>query len=636
MDYVRGQETFVNRLVLLIANLFRLKLWSALIALLAATIVYFSCASEGFRRDLDASCRQLKNDFRSFKGFAKFKSLPGNVVKIGHRLFADKPGIERSTAVFFIVWPSLLVVLAVFFKIRGKKMMEVQHQRGGRLLTAKELKKQIKQATKNEVAEIRNDVKKDLGLVRGILQRRKIVRVADFEGKNMFRPSYQKVYIPKWLLYRHVALTGDTGAGKTTFLKHYLEHARKAGEQAIILDVNGELYAELGRKDDVILSLFDTRTGYWDLYKEMEHISPFEIATFMVSEDTGSAFWWKSGRVVANEILEINQSTVELWDWVRRKNSLKDIEGLAAKVIGEKGTPQQSGVIASTILELNFLRYLNFHPYWSAMVSQEQPPVDPFSVFEWTQNKQDKRWVFISISDTDKTISKILMKLLFNIAMQGIMSRNPDDPTNTPINVVIDEINTVGVLELLPNAIERLRKYAGKMLLGYQSNHQIYAMYGEQKGRAITSLLGSKAVFRTKDQKEAREMSDILGRQEYIKNATTESYGIHSMSDRGSLSQRESIKNVVLDTELQNLPDGHFYLKCVHLDPAKLRVKKKKWPKRFQLYNVARRHPSRDDLDKVDEWLLKLGLRKEPEEEEEEEEADENENTLLGINIFKV
>ena len=369
-------------------------------------------------------------------------------------------------------------------------------------------------------------------------------------------------------------MVGSTGVGKSTLIKSYLEYCRSNGEKVIIPDVNGEYASEFFREGDIILSLFDKKTSYWNFAAEKD-VHASEFAKFLVpSGDERNAFWWKGARQVVTQLLSKTESPEDLW---RRINSEADdlssvLTGLARKITGKEGSPQAAGVTGSSLLDLGFLEYLNRWP-------KERGMTEAFSLYAWSQNSA-RNWIFLTFADTDKELMSPLLKLWLNTVILGLLRRR--DPSLPPLNLVIDELNTLGKIEFLPTALERARKYRGKVILGYQSESQLLNLYGKEAGQSIKANTGSKFVFRSPEAQEAKELSDYLGRQEVGQKNVGTSYGSENCNDRESINEHDALRNIVLDSEIRDLADGHYYLKSLNINPVKSRIVKKRWEKVFE------------------------------------------------------
>ena len=72
-------------------------------------------------------------------------------------------------------------------------------------------------------------------------------------------------------------------------------------------------------------------------------------------------------------------------------------------------------------------------------------------------------------------------------------------------------------------------------------------------------------------------MARHIGRSEVISVSVNNSDGGAKGKQGKSISRSTSYKDIVLDSEISSLPDGHFYMKCLNLNTVKSRIKKKKW-----------------------------------------------------------
>ena len=121
--------------------------------------------------------------------------------------------------------------------------------------------------------------------------------------------------------------------------------------------------------------------------------------------------------------------------------------------------------------------------------------------------------------------------------------------------------------------------YTWWVFLGYQSESQLQAIYGPSVATSIKTNVGNKFIFRSPDVQDAKELSDLLGRKEITRKSGSTSFGLNSLSDRESISDSEVTKNIILDSEIRDLHDGHFFLKSLNIDPVKDRVLKRIFPK---------------------------------------------------------
>ena len=286
-----------------------------------------------------------------------------------------------------------------------------------------------------------------------------IKRFKDLVGRP-FICGEDKLFIPEAALYRHTSVLGATGVGKTTLINDYLDYCRDGGEKVIIPDINGEYASRFYRPGDVVLSLSDPNTRYWDF--SSEPIPNEQFAQYLVP--TGSeqnSFWWKGARAVLSQLLAKTTTGEELWSLINNPNKdlTESLTGIARKISGAQGTGQASGIAGSTVLDLGFLEHLNAWP-------KSKGHSDGFSLYDWAQS-DSSQWVFVTFTDSDKAVMGPLLRIWLNLAILGLFERQSG--AVPALNVIIDELNSIGQIELLPAAVERARKYGGKVVLGYQS-----------------------------------------------------------------------------------------------------------------------------------------------------------------------
>jgi len=354
------------------------------------------------------------------------------------------------------------------------------------------------------------------------------------------------------------------------------------------------------------LSLFDKRSSYWDYqfetYRNLE-VSPMEIAEYLIpKEKVDDSVWWKAPRIILEDLLTQCNSTAALWDLIQ--NPSADLiqhlySGLAKKVAGKPDSRTAYSLIIKTILDCRYFGFLN---YWPRKLANE----DPFSILEWTQN-QDPRWIFIIAHEKDITLMQPLIRLWFNIAIHGLTERKPYNDL-PPIAVIIDELRSVGVLEKLPEAINRLRKYGGQCFFGYQSDSQLTQLYGPNDAASLNAGFGTKFVFNISNEKEAETAANSFGQQEIRRKSFSSTYGVTSHGDRETLGEQIVTKPVVTATDISKLPNGHFYIKARAVDPVKTRIKYVNRPKLFPLHSECSQYPKDINPMQLDESKIKQDL----------------------------
>jgi hypothetical protein len=464
---------------------------------------------------------------------------------------------------FFI---SLIIFVANSDWLLGPSSSEII--RGPKLLSPRQLQREFRKLARLEAKEIYKDLP--------FVERLSFSKRSFY--KNLIGKSFncstrkQNVRVPQFIIDRHQAFLGSTGVGKTTLIKHYIEHINQLGEKAIILDLNGEFYSEMGRSQDIILSPRDLRSHRWDFDHELSNfktVNSSEYAKFLIPKGSETnSFWWKGARTVFSDMLDRYPSASKLWQALSdgERGFRDQLSGLSLNILGKAGSNQDAGILGTLSSDLRFLEDIT---HLNRTVEKEY-----FSIASWTQNN-DARNIFLMFSDTDFQALSPVVRTWLNLAISGRFESGKDNAL-IKMNIIVDELGSLGRLEELPNALARLRKYGGKVLIGMQSEGQLEGIYGKEDAKAMKANLGSRYIFRVPEEKEAKALSNYLGRSEVIKvnrGLNKDRTGRLSYSKNESTNYRE----LVLDSEINKLPDGHYYLKALSLGPCKLRIRKKKW-----------------------------------------------------------
>jgi Type IV secretion-system coupling protein DNA-binding domain len=425
--------------------------------------------------------------------------------------------------------------LRCYFAQYNQQLEKKRYLRGSRLLKAIDLNSEIDSARNNQNRLAYPLTSSDLYLGR------------------------ERVRLPHSLTYRHIALVGISGTGKTQLVSSLLQQiGAKRGHKCLILDLNGQYYARFGQVGDKILSLYDSRSQPWSFYGEVG-VPPefFAAALVEVNESGGNKFFSNAGRALLADIIACNSTSLGIWQDLTSEPAkllakLKD--GISPSLLG--APEQAAGVIATAIVELGFLKHLN-----SANQSQ-----DYFSLTDWVLSKSED-WVFLIVKDLDLAASKALLRLWVDLVVGGLLQREEDQPY-PHLYIVCDEYPGLGVIPSSGKLLSQGRKYKATMVAGYQLRGQIEHLYGENGAREIIAGLQNKIIFRTPLPKDAKEESLTLGEQDVEEVTSNAQLGELGESDRDSLQRILKTRPAVMASQLQNLADMKAYIKLCEFDPC--------------------------------------------------------------------
>lgn len=398
----------------------------------------------------------------------------------------------------------------------------------------------------------------------------------------------QKIRICNETIGLHLGIVGASQTGKTNAINQLLCSRRAAREKVLIVDPGGEFYARFGQKDDVILSLHDARGAKWDFWSE--GVSEEEMAKALVEVregmDASSKFFQTTGRAVLTSLFKIASKDAEplreLWRLANLSAEqlqlvLRQHHEISHRYLGQGDSGQASGVIATSLMNFEFLKYLNHHA--REREKQTSAPEKPFSLRRWVLEETSRNWVYLVATDSHWEQTRPLLRLWFDIASTAILEREfgGKEPL-VPLWLVCDEVSTVGLLPSLPKVLDRGYKYSGRLVLGLQSLAQLTQIYGPDATANIMQGLQNILIFAANESKLAKEFSERLGRSEVEEYESSFTPATPKGPEQLSISTRQRKRESVTEDEIRSLRENEGYLKLARFPPTKVDFAYQKFP----------------------------------------------------------
>jgi type IV secretory pathway TraG/TraD family ATPase VirD4 len=200
-----------------------------------------------------------------------------------------------------------------------------------------------------------------------------------------------------------------------------------------------------------------------------------------------------------------------------------------------------------------------------------------FSIREWVGEKSPgvlfMPYKAGQIAALRSTISAWMRLAIFEAMDQD---EQRDDPgSNDRLWFVVDELDALGQIDGLKDALARLRKFGGRCVLGFQSIAQVSSTYGQGDAHTIVENCGNTLILRCSASEgggTARFASQLIGDRE-VKH-TTLSKSRRTTELFGSVTRSEHLKvePAVMPSQVEQLPDFAGYLKYAS-DPQWQRVR---------------------------------------------------------------
>jgi type IV secretory pathway TraG/TraD family ATPase VirD4 len=145
---------------------------------------------------------------------------------------------------------------------------------------------------------------------------------------------------------------------------------------------------------------------------------------------------------------------------------------------------------------------------------------------------------------------------------------------------VVDELDALGAIDGLKDALARLRKFGCRCVLGFQSVAQVSSTYGRSDAETIVENCGNTLILRCSGSENggtSQFASRLIGDREILRRQVSRGSDRESaLSTRGArrsrnITEQHTTEPAIMPSELEQLPDLCGYLKRAS-SPEWLRV----------------------------------------------------------------
>ncbi|MFZ1098678.1 MAG: type IV secretion system DNA-binding domain-containing protein, partial [Steroidobacteraceae bacterium] len=271
---------------------------------------------------------------------------------------------------------------------------------------------------------------------------------------------------------RHFKLIGTTGTGKSTAIAGLLAAAVRRGDRAVIADPDGGYLARLHdrRRGDVVLNPFETDSVKWDPFAEIElpwDVEQLSSGLIAVSEDPSGREWRGYARTFLTAVVRRcrergERNPAELWRLVTSA-SYAELRPIVA------GTPAQPFLEPENARMFGSIRSVTA----SAIAALEHIQTQrgrPFSVRKWVLG--GRGILFMPYKASQIAALRSIIAAWMRLAIFEAMNREEGEGEQR-LWFVVDELDALGQIDGLKDALARLRKFGGRCVLGFQSIAQV-------------------------------------------------------------------------------------------------------------------------------------------------------------------
>jgi type IV secretory pathway TraG/TraD family ATPase VirD4 len=367
---------------------------------------------------------------------------------------------------------------------------------------------------------------------------------------------------------KHFKLIGTTGTGKSTAIRELLGAAIARGDRVIFADPDASYLDRFHNRlrGDVVLNPFERDSVKWDLFAEIQNsydVDQLVSGLIAETQDPSAREWRGYARTFLSAVVRRcharSPDAAELWRLLMVA-TMDELRPIVA------GTPAQPFLDAENARMFASIRAVTGSAMAAFEFIQAQRAI-PFSIRQWVRNHNRPGLLFIPYKAGQIAALRSLIAAWIRLAIFEALSQEEEDHR---LWFVIDELDALGAIDGLKDALARLRKFGGRCVLGFQSVAQVSQTYGQGEGHTITENCGNSLILRCSGSENggtSQFASKLIGDREIVRRqisrGTDRDTGFSSRGGRRtrSITEQHVTEAAVMPSELELLPDMCGYLK---------------------------------------------------------------------------
>jgi type IV secretory pathway TraG/TraD family ATPase VirD4 len=368
---------------------------------------------------------------------------------------------------------------------------------------------------------------------------------------------------------KHFKLIGTTGTGKSTAIGELLGTALARGDRAVFADPDGGYLTRFHDRyrGDIVLNPFEANSVQWDLFAEIQNSYDVEqLASGLIpsSDDPSSSEWRGYARTFLTAVVRRChvhgwRDTANLW----RLLTTASAEELRPIV---SGTPAQPFLDPDNARMFGSIRSVAGSAIAALEYIQSQRAA-PFSVREWVRARTLPGALFIPYKAGQIAALRSMIAAWMRLAIFEAMSQA--EGRDQRLWFVVDELDALGAIDGLKDALARLRKFGCRCVLGFQSIAQVSSTYGQSGAQTIVENCANTLILRCSGSENggtSQFASRLIGDREILRRQISRGSDRESaLSSRvrrsRSITEQHATETAVMPSELEQLPDLCGYLK---------------------------------------------------------------------------
>ena len=371
---------------------------------------------------------------------------------------------------------------------------------------------------------------------------------------------------------KHFKLIGTTGTGKSTAIRELLAGALARGDRAVVADPDGGYLRRFydAARGDVILNPLEPASVRWDLFGELAEAHDVEqLARALIPDHEGPDRSWRGyARTFFSAVTE--QARASGVSDVRELYRLLVVAGTSELKTLVAGTPAQPFLEEHNGRMFDSIRSVASSAVAALDYVARQPSGALFSVRRWTGSSvaaepaaPAQGVLFIPYRAGQIAALRSVISAWMRLAIFEAMNRAEAEAPQR-LWFVVDELDALGQIDGLKDALARIRKFGGRCVLGFQSIAQVSSTYGQGEAQTLVENCGNTLILRCAGSEHggtAQFASRLIGEREVIRTSVSRSRRPLELLPVLNHSESSTIEAAVMASEIEQLPDLAGYLK---------------------------------------------------------------------------
>jgi type IV secretory pathway TraG/TraD family ATPase VirD4 len=370
---------------------------------------------------------------------------------------------------------------------------------------------------------------------------------------------------------KHFKLIGTTGTGKSTAIREMLTAALARGDRVIIADPDGGYLARFydAARGDVILNPFHGDAKKWDLFAEITNDYDVEqLARSLIPDSGDDRTWSEYARTFFTAVVQQSIAIGRRDDGLLYRTLTSTpaeqlrvmLAGTAAGPFLEPGNEKMFGSLRS--VASSAIRALKYTTRQEAQ---------PFSVRQWVRQGTAKcsggegGVLFLPYKAGEIAALRSVISAWMRIAIFEAMD---SDEADQHLWFVVDELDALGEIDGLKDALARLRKFGGRCVLGFQSIAQVSGTYGKGVAETIVENCGNTLILRCSASEHggtSEFASKLIGQREVTHTTVSKTRQPTQWRPSTTTAEQLKIEPAIMASEIERLADLEGFLKLASI-----------------------------------------------------------------------